>query len=39
LPHIGGRNTIEAAMEKAQLAADNILAVINNQPMPCEVIL
>lgn len=37
LPHIAGRNTIEASMEKAQLAADNILAVLNNQPVPCEV--
>jgi len=37
LPHIAGRNTIEAAMEKAQLAIDNIFAVFNNQPMPCQV--
>ncbi|KAL5242527.1 hypothetical protein ACI65C_009937 [Semiaphis heraclei] len=37
LPHIAGRNTIEAAMEKAQLTIDNIFAVFKNQPMPCEV--
>ncbi|VVC44375.1 D-isomer specific 2-hydroxyacid dehydrogenase, catalytic domain,D-isomer specific 2-hydroxyacid [Cinara cedri] len=37
LPHIAGRNTFEASMRKAQLAADNILAVLNNQPVPCEV--
>jgi len=37
LPHIAGRNTIEAAMEKAQLTIDNIFAVFNNQPMPCQV--
>jgi len=37
LPHIAGRNTIEAAMEKAQLTINNIFAVFNNQPMPCQV--
>uniref|UniRef100_A0A2S2QHN4 Glyoxylate reductase/hydroxypyruvate reductase n=1 Tax=Sipha flava TaxID=143950 RepID=A0A2S2QHN4_9HEMI len=37
LPHIAGRNTVEASVEKAQLAADNILAVANNQPVPCQV--
>ncbi|CAI6350270.1 unnamed protein product [Macrosiphum euphorbiae] len=37
LPHIAGRNTIEAAMEKAQLTIDNIFAVFNNQPMPGQV--
>ncbi|XP_050055556.1 glyoxylate reductase/hydroxypyruvate reductase-like isoform X1 [Aphis gossypii] len=37
LPHIAGGNTIEAPMEKSQLAIDNIFAVFNNQPIPCEV--
>lgn len=37
LPHIAGENTIEATMERAQLAIDNIFAVFNKQPIPCEV--
>lgn len=37
LPHIAGRNTVEAFLEKTQVAANNILAVLNNEPMPCKV--
>lgn len=37
LPHIGGRNTVEALLEKTQVAANNILAVLNDKPMPYQV--
>lgn len=37
LPHIAGRNSLGSDIEKSKLAVDNLLAVYNNQPMPCEV--